>query len=166
MMEFPLFPVFLDAAVQTLPIPWGWAGLGKSACLPIIHLAALEREQSTRTHGLLCLHGERCDTVCLFSTSSPSFACLSLSGTNTRWNFLTNGRPTKYHSYCSPCFSVCWGLYWSRHQCGWQYTEGQFSACLFMSPSILVFRHLAQLRSTFSKSVSLPVFHFPHRYED
>lgn len=92
MMEFPLFPVFLRAAVQTPPVPWGWAGLGKSACLPIIHLAALEREQSTQTYGSLCLHGEKSDKslfVQHFFTFFLllAFSCFSLSGTNTCWDF-------------------------------------------------------------------------------
>lgn len=87
-VEFPLFPVFLSAAVQTLPVPWGWAGLGKSACLPIIHLAAFEREQRAQTYGVLCLHGEKSD-LSLFVQHSFTFS-LSLtlsglypSGTNT-----------------------------------------------------------------------------------
>lgn len=73
MMEFP---VFLNFAVQALHVPWGWAGLEKSAYLPITHLAALERKQSALTYGELCLCGEQSDKVCLFDTSSLSFSCL------------------------------------------------------------------------------------------
>lgn len=117
MMEFPLYPVFLRAAVQTLPVPWGWAGLGKSACLPITHLATLEREQSAQTYGVLSLHKEISDQSLfvqhLFTFSLLlTFSGLSLSQKQTRWD-LTNGSPIKYQWLCLHCFSVSWSL-----QCG------------------------------------------------
>lgn len=71
-MEFPLFPVFLCAAVQTPPVPQDWTGLGKSLCLPITHLATLESLSRAMGHSVwivLKLH----ITVCLFSTSSLFF---------------------------------------------------------------------------------------------
>lgn len=172
-MEFPLFPVFLHAAVQTPPVSWGWAGLGKSACLPITHLAALEREQSTQTHGAWCLHGEKGDKVCLFSTSSLSFflltfSGLSLSGTNTHWDGPTiceiNITRTVYSALVSVEAST--GVV---HQCGWQYTGGPFSVCSgspFMHPSTLVFVHWALLWPSLSQLMSSPSLYSLHRYED
>ena len=155
MMEFPLFPVFLHAAVQTPPVPRDWAGLGKSACLPIIHLAALEREQSTRTYGL---HGEESDRVCLFSTSSLSLSLVfSLSGTNTRGDFSQMAGPLNITRVVYPA------LVSAEDSSGevWMTTHRRpVSARLFMSPSTSVFVHLALLRSTFSKPVSLPTLHF------
>lgn len=128
-MEFPLFPVFLRAAVQTPPVPWGWAGLGKSACLPITHLAALEREQSTQTYGMLGFHGEeRPKSVCsaLLRSRSRAYFLWSFSVRNKHAGIFTNGRPIKYHQDCLLYFSVIWSLVCKW---GWQYAGGPFSAC-------------------------------------
>lgn len=92
LMEFPLFPVFLRAAVQTPPVPRGWAGSGKSACLPIIHLAALEREQSTQTYGEWCPHGEKSDKS-LFVQHFFTFFLVFLRQKQIHAGVFTNGRP-------------------------------------------------------------------------
>lgn len=156
MMEFPLFPVFLRAAVQTLHVPWGWAGLGKSACLPIIHLAALERKHVASCASM----GRRVTKACLFSTSSLSFSCLLslvfLCQEHMYAGSFTDGRPVKYHQDCLLYFSVRCSISWSSMSM-WMTTHRRPIFCmLFMSSTTLVFVHLALVRSTFSKLVSSP----------
>lgn len=143
LMEFPLYPVFLRAAVQTPPVPRGWAGSGKSACLPIIHLAALEREQSTQTYGEWCPHGEKSDKS-LFVQHFFTFFLLSFSVRN---------KYTLGFSQMAGPFNitgiVCTGLTSDEasgggvRQCGW-HTGGSFSACstcLFMTQTTGVLVH-------------------------
>lgn len=165
-MEFPLFPVFLRAAVQTLHVPWGWAGLGKSACLPIIHLAALEREHVASCASM----GRGVTKVCLFSTSSLSFACLLslvfLCQEHVYTGSFTNGRPITYHQDCLPYFSVRCSIYWSSLSVWMTAHRRPIFCMLFMSPTTLQSVHLALVWSTFSKLVSSPSLYLLNRYED
>ena len=87
MMEFPLFPVFLRAAVQTPPVPWGWAGLGKSACLPITHLTPPPRgSRALRTCSQFVLGLQMTKSVCSALLHFLSLAHFpSVSGTNACW---------------------------------------------------------------------------------
>ena len=104
MMEFPLFPLFVHAAVQTLPVPRGWAGLGKSACLPITHLAALEGEQSTQTYGML--GPQMTKSVC---SALLRFLLLAFLRQGQKLNMLGLSQmagPFRYHWDCLPHFSV------------------------------------------------------------
>ena len=143
LMEFPLFPVFLRAAVQTPPVPRGWAGSGKSACLPIIHLAALEREQSTQTYGEWCLHGEKSDKS-LFVQHFFTFVLLSFSVRNKyQLGFSQTAGPFNITGI------VCTGLASDEasgggvRQRGW-HMGGSFSSCstcLFMTQTTGVLVH-------------------------
>lgn len=164
-MEFPLFPVLLHAAVKTPPVPWGWAGLGKSACLPIIHLAALERE-SRSLHMACCasLCGEKSDKVCLFSTSS----LVSLRQEQIHTGIFTHGRSTKYHQECLRCFSVSWTLQWSgtpvwmtAHRrpvfCMHLYVPIHLSVCTFGFTPAYLFQ---------ASVIVITYLTLSHRYED
>lgn len=108
MMEFPLFPVFLSAAVQTLPVPWGWAGLGSQAVYPSPTWQALTENRAFR-HDVLCLHWEKSDQSLFvqhfFTFSSGLLSVVFLCQEQTCWDF-TNGSPIKYDWFCLYCFSV------------------------------------------------------------
>lgn len=167
-MEFPLFPVFLRAAVQTSPVPWVWAGLGKSACLPITHLAALEREQSTQTYGVSGFHREKSDQS-LFVQHFLRFLSLAYF----LWSFSVRNKHMLGFSQMASPLNIIRTVYSALVSCEAQYAGGddntQESHFLHV-PQVSftsMFVHLALLYwSTVSKSVSLCAFNHLHRYED
>lgn len=160
MMEFPLFPVFIRAAVQTPPVPWGWAGLGKSAPVyPSSTWLPLRESRALRHIACWSSIGRRA-TVCsaLLHVLSHAYSLSSLSVRNKcTLGFSQMTGPINITRTVDPT------LVSGEASTGvvWQHTGGQFSACsacLFMSPTSWVFLYLDLLLSTSLRQVLLLIF--------
>lgn len=139
-MEFPLFPVFLRAAVQTPPVSHG-AGQdwGSQPVYPSPTWQPLRESRALRHMACWAFMGRRATRVCLFSTSS-----LSSSLAYFLWSFSIRNKHTLGFSQMADPLNIIRIVYSALvsseastgvvHQWGWQYTGGQFSAssaCLF-----------------------------------
>lgn len=145
MMEFPLFPVFLCAAVQTPAVPRGWAGAGRSeAVYPSSTWSAREGAEHSDTWRVAAPRGENgLRSVCLALLHLPLFwVCSHLCPSPPRNQFMLGfsqmAGPLNSARTADPT-SVRWSLQWSSmtaHRRPIFYTS-----CTFMAPTSLGFLH-------------------------